>query len=249
MPHAATISTSEDRLLGGRVSFRQPATGYRVAIDPVLLAAAVPGDCRGLVVDLGCGAGAAMLCVASRVQYCRLVGVERDTTMASLAQANAAANGFGGRASIVVGDIRTVALAPGCAEEVIANPPYLEVWRAAKVADPGKEAATLELGTTVADWLRAALELLPHKGKVTFIHRADRLDALLAELYRKVGDIEIVPLWPKAGVAAKRVIVRARKGVGSSLRLGAGLVLHEPDGSYTAAAQAILRDGAPLPKA
>src|SRR5512143_2367110 len=33
-----------DRLLGGRVVLRQPAAGYRVAIDPVLLAAAVPAE-------------------------------------------------------------------------------------------------------------------------------------------------------------------------------------------------------------
>ena len=33
---------SEDALLGGRVRLRQPVTGYRVAIDPVFLAAAVP---------------------------------------------------------------------------------------------------------------------------------------------------------------------------------------------------------------
>src|SRR5438309_656220 len=33
---------SEDRLLGGRIRLKQPAAGYRVAIDPVFLAAAVP---------------------------------------------------------------------------------------------------------------------------------------------------------------------------------------------------------------
>ena len=31
---------TEDRLLGGRIRLKQPAAGYRVAIDPVFLAAA-----------------------------------------------------------------------------------------------------------------------------------------------------------------------------------------------------------------
>ena len=36
----------DDRLLDGRVRLRQPAQGYRAAIDPVLLAAASPADVR-----------------------------------------------------------------------------------------------------------------------------------------------------------------------------------------------------------
>ena len=39
---SAVPGATEDALLGGRVVLRQPAAGYRAAIDPVLLAAAVP---------------------------------------------------------------------------------------------------------------------------------------------------------------------------------------------------------------
>ncbi len=231
------------------MSFVQPVSGYRAAIDPVLLAAAVSEACRGLVVDLGCGAGAAALCVAARVPACRLVGVERDPAMARLAETNAGANGFAGRLSIAVGDVRSAVLAPDCADEVIANPPYLDAARADTVAESGKAAATVEGEALLADWVQAALRLVRPKGTVTFIHRADRLDALLGALRPAAGEIVIVPLWPKRGVAAKRVIVRARKGIATPLRLTAGLVLHEDSGAYTAAAEAILRDGAGLPKA
>ena len=62
-------SFTEDRLLGGRIRLRQPATGYRVAIDPVFLAASVPAEPHQLVLDVGCGAGAAMLCLAARVPH------------------------------------------------------------------------------------------------------------------------------------------------------------------------------------
>jgi len=62
----AGAATTEDRLLNGRVRLRQSADGYRAAIDPVFLAAAVPpgGPCS--VLDLGCGAGAATLCLLAR---------------------------------------------------------------------------------------------------------------------------------------------------------------------------------------
>jgi tRNA1(Val) A37 N6-methylase TrmN6 len=57
----------------------------------------------------------------------------------------------------------------------------------------------------------------------------------------------VFPLWPSdAAAGAKRVIVAARKAARGPLRLARGLVLHEPDGRFTPAAEAVLRDGAPL---
>jgi len=43
---------TEDRLLGGRIRLRQPAEGYRAAIDPVFLAASVPAEPHQLVLDV-----------------------------------------------------------------------------------------------------------------------------------------------------------------------------------------------------
>ena len=40
-------ATTADTLLGGRVRFAQPASGYRAAIDPVLLAAAIAPERAG----------------------------------------------------------------------------------------------------------------------------------------------------------------------------------------------------------
>ena len=85
-----------DRLLGGRVSLRQPAKGYRAAIDPILLAAAVAyGDRR--VLDVGCGVGTAAICLATRITECRVTGLEIQPELAALARDNAAENGLAGR--------------------------------------------------------------------------------------------------------------------------------------------------------
>jgi len=56
---------TEDRLLGGRIQLRQPVDGYRAAIDPVFLAASVPAEPHQLILDVGCGQGAAMFCLAA----------------------------------------------------------------------------------------------------------------------------------------------------------------------------------------
>ena len=58
-----------------------------------------------------------------------------------------------------------------------------------------------------------------------------------------VGQMVVFPLWPGAGKPAKRVLLRARKDAATPLRLAAGLVLHQDDGSFTPAADTVLRAG------
>jgi tRNA1(Val) A37 N6-methylase TrmN6 len=82
------------------------------------------------------------------------------------------------------------------------------------------------------------------KGTIVLVHRADRLDEIVSLLHGKAGELIVLPLWPKVGKPAKRLIVRARKGIRTGAAMLPGLVLHESDGKYTAEAEAVLRDGA-----
>lgn len=47
MAFETTLETREAALLGGRITCVQPASGYRSAIDAVLMAAAVPAKAGG----------------------------------------------------------------------------------------------------------------------------------------------------------------------------------------------------------
>ena len=75
MTSLAEPELSDDRLLGGRLRFSQPRRGYRTAIDPVLLAAAVAAESAETVLDVGTGTGATALCLAARVPGCMVVGL------------------------------------------------------------------------------------------------------------------------------------------------------------------------------
>lgn len=214
----------------------------------MFLAAAVPAEADQLVLDIGCGSGAAALCLAARVPACRVVGLELQPDLARLATGNAALNGMAGRVSIIAGNLLhpPQTLAGGSFDHVMANPPFLARGSGTPSADPGRLAATVEGEARLADWLRFGLSMLRPKGTLTFIHRADRIDALLGALAERAGDIRVFPLWPVAGRAAGRIIVRARKQVRAPARLLPGMILHEADGRFTAAADFILREGAPL---
>jgi len=245
---APPTEESEGTLLGGRVKLRQPVTGYRVAIDPVFLAAAVPALSGDRVLDVGCGVGAAALCVAARIVGCRVTGIERDRELVRLANDNIALSGLASQVSVMAGDLLAPPprLEPGGFDHVLANPPHLAAGTATPPPDLARAAAHVEGEADLAAWIRFLLAMTRPKGSLTVIHRADRLDALLGQLSGRAGEIVVFPLWPGAGKSAKRVILRARKGIAAPTRLAPGLILHEPDGRYTAAAEAVLREGAGL---
>ncbi|MEX2200635.1 MAG: methyltransferase [Dongiaceae bacterium] len=237
---------TQDALLGGRIHLTQPASGYRVAIDPVFLAAAVPAAPGDLVLDLGCGVGAAALCLAAREPNCRIVGIERDRHLVRLASANIEANRMNGRVEAMVGDLLRMPprLAPGGFAHVMANPPFLDSEAGTTSPQASKATANHEGEAKLGDWVRCALVMVRPKGSVTFIYRADRFDRLMAELSGKIGELVVYPLWPGGDKPASRLLVRGRKGIAAPARLMPGMVLHESDGRYTAAADAVLRGGA-----
>ncbi len=250
---------SEDRLLDGRVRLVQPATGYRAAIDPVFLAAAVPARSGQRVLDAGCGTGAAALCLAQRVAGLAIDGIELQAPLVRLAEGNAAANGLADHFRVMEGDIVAppAGLERGTYHHVMANPPHLEASHGHPPADAAKALANRESGASLEQWVAFCLDQARPKGAITFIHRADRLDRLLACLSRGAGGIVIFPLWPGppgppvplsegGGKPAKRVLVRGHKGSRARARLAPGLVLHEADGGYTPAAEEILRHGRAL---
>jgi tRNA1(Val) A37 N6-methylase TrmN6 len=239
---------TEDRLLGGRVRFSQPAHGYRVAIDPVLLAAAVPARPGERVLDAGAGTGAASLCLAARVEDCRIVGLELQRPLQRIASHNVAQNGLGGRVEMVEGDLERPPprLAAASFDQVMTNPPHLPAAAATLSPNRQRALAHAEASMDLAGWLLGCLRMLKPDGRLTMIHRTDRLNEVLAALLGRAGEVIVFPLWPAAGRPAKRVLIQARKGARGPLRLVSGLTLHDEGGGYCPWVEQVLRDGGAL---
>jgi tRNA1(Val) A37 N6-methylase TrmN6 len=240
---------TDDRLLGGRLRFSQPARGYRVAIDPVVLAAAVRPLPYHRVLDAGAGTGAASLCLAARVPECRIVGLELQRDLHRIASHNVAQNGLDRRVEILRGDLAQPPprLSAASFDHVMTNPPHLPAGEASPPQHRERALAHVETTMDLAAWVGACLRMLKPDGHLTLIHRADRLAEVLAALLGRAGDVVVFPLWPAADRRpAKRVLVQARKGARGPLRLAPGLVLHGADGSFAPLAEGVLRDGIAL---
>jgi tRNA1(Val) A37 N6-methylase TrmN6 len=239
------METSTDRFLGNRLHLIQPAQGYRAAIDPVLLAAAVPAREEQRVLDLGCGVGTAALCLAGRVAGACVHGLDLQPGLIALAIRNAAANGLAERVSFACGDL--LEIKDGRFDHVMANPPYLVREKATISPNPIKALANVEGDAKLADWVARAIAAVRDGGSVTFIHRADRAVELRECFARGLGALRLMPLAPRAGAAAKRVILRGVKGAVPGFVELEPWPLHAPDGAFTAATEAILRDAVALP--
>jgi tRNA1(Val) A37 N6-methylase TrmN6 len=243
----APEALSRDAFLGGRLYLNQPLQGYRAATDPVFLAAFTPVRPGERVLDLGCGAGTAGLCLARRVPGIALHGLELQPDYAALARRNAAENAIA--MTVHEGDLRAppAALRRLAFDHVIANPPYHPA-AAPGAADPGRDLAHREGEAVLGDWIAAGLRRLRPGGRLVLIHRTERLGDMLAALQAGAGGVEVLPLAARAGRPAARVLIRARKSSAAPLTLYSPMTIHTGssharDGDdYSEQAANILRD-------
>ncbi|WP_419728836.1 tRNA1(Val) (adenine(37)-N6)-methyltransferase [Lichenicola sp.] len=248
-----TGATTLGTLLGGRVSYRQFRDGYRTGIEPVLLAAAVQARPGSRVLEAGCGAGAGLLCLASRLPGVHGSGIERDGPTAALARHNLDENGLPDWPIITAGiadpEVSDLARAAGRFDHAIANPPWHRATASASPL-PRRDLAKRAPEGTLTSWTDALAQLLQDAGTLTMIlPAASHADAVVAMSRSGFGAIRLLPLWPLPGRPARIVLVQGVLGGRGDGAVLPGLVLHQPGGGYTEAAEAILRSGSPLPLA
>ena len=247
---------SEDAILGGSLTLRQPLRGHRVGHDAILLAAATAANAGEHAVDLGAGVGAAGLALARRVDGLAVSLVEIEPALAALAQENAERNGLAERARAICLDVAAPAAAfaaaglpADTAHRVLMNPPFNTAPEQRPSPDRGRRLAHAAAPDTLGQWVRTAARLLRPSGVLTLIWRADGLDVLLTALAAGFGAVTLLPVHPKPGAAAIRMLARAVKASRAPLALLPGLVLSDAAGKPTVEAEAILRAGAVLPLA
>jgi tRNA1(Val) A37 N6-methylase TrmN6 len=225
------ISEAEtpDGFLAGRVHLYQPRGGHKAGLDAAFLQAAIPGEASGHLIDFGAGCGAVALAAAARAPALTVTGIEGEAAMVALADralADPHNAEFAGRVQFVEGDVT----AGQAAHEALGLAGQSADWLAMNLMDAGGLDA----------WIRSAAGLLKAKGRLAAIHRADALAELVTALAGRFGAVQLLPLHPRSGEAASRLVVTAIRDSKAPLCLLPGMVLHEKDGSWTPAAADIL---------
>jgi tRNA1(Val) A37 N6-methylase TrmN6 len=245
---ATDNAVTDNAVLGGRLRLLQPRRGHRVGHDAILLAAAVAASPGDVAVDLGAGVGAAGLALAVRLAGVRVRLVEIDARLADLAARNIARNGLSDRAGVHILDVEGKAedfaaagLGPGSVGAVLMNPPFNDPARFAASPDAARRAAHMGDVGRLRTWIATAARLLRPAGGLTLIHRADARDEVLAALAGEFGGFVVLPIRPRVGADAIRIIVRAIKGAPDAVTVLPALDLQDADRRPSAAAEEVLR--------
>lgn len=248
------IETTQDAFLGGAIVLRQPRQGYRAGLDAVLLAASIPAPPNGAtqrLLDVGAGAGAVGLCAAARLPGLDVTLVEQNAQLCALAAQNIADNVLVDRARVVAQDIvhpggAAHQLADNAFDVVVSNPPFYEMANHRQSPHALKAAAHAMPPAGIDTWLRYMARMTKAGGTAIMIHRADCLPAMLAAFGPRFGALVVLPLHPRRGEPASRVILQGIKGSRAPLRIAPGRYLHGPDNRFEPSIDKVLKTPAPL---
>lgn len=243
------METTQDKLLGGRMVLCQPKHGYRVAVDPVLLAASIPARAGDRVLDLGVGTGAASFCLLAREPSTHILGIDNNPEYLELAKQSIALNGFDGKMELRLGHIPLPSgvCKPQSFDVVMANPPYYAQADYSASPDAGKTAAHAHAGK-LSDWVSTAFAALKPGGAFFVIFPGEGMAALQSALQTHFNRLDVYKILAKEKGPARRIIIRATKNPDAPHKVNeaGSLVLHEKNGAYTVAAHAVLWDAASI---
>lgn len=206
-------------LMGGRVKMRRGT--YNPTSDAVWLAAFGAGRGARTVLDVGVGTGGAVLCLGAHDGDAVLTGLDVSEKMLAECAQNAALNRR--EIELICNDINTWRTARTF-DMVITNPPYFNGTPAIHNAHHNAD---------LPIWVRKCVARVRPRGTFCIIVDAAAMAPVLAEMARKCGDIEVMPLFSTKNTA-ERVLISGRVGTRGGVRLYRGMCMND---------DAVLRDG------
>lgn len=238
-----TLDETLDSFFNGRLRLYQSRSGYRSALDTLLLAFFVSVKEGDKIMDLGSGNGTIALMLADLYPALSVVGLEAQAGMLGRAARNIQINGYEKKVSVIRGDVRAiegVALAESF-DAVVSNPPYRSPHTGRVSPHPEKTVARHEIEGTLADFVTAAAYLLPAKGRFAVVYHAARMADLVQALRKAwLEPKRLRMVHSMAHCAASLVLVEGIKGGRNEMRVLPPLVVFKNNRSYTAEVKAML---------
>ena len=219
-----------DALGYGNLQIIQPRHGFRVTIDPVLLASFTRIKAKERWIDLGCGSGVLPLLLAVRETGIQLTGIEIDPTSADRARRSIVINRLEKQIDIIQGDLRELhkTFAAQALDCVITNPPYRRPESGRISVGEQRAIARHELHGSLDDFLDTSRYLLKNGGRFYAIYLAERIPELLSKMSaKKIEPKRLRCIHPRQGNDANLVLIEGRRNGRPGLTITPPLFLYE----------------------
>lgn len=208
--------------------------GLTFGTDAFLLAAFAKPRPHGRAVELGTGTGIVSLLLAGRSRFASIHAVEVQKDFSELARRNVELNHMGDRISVHHADLRRIRPEDvgGEVDAVLANPPYMRTDTGKKNESDRKYIARHEVFGGIEDFCLGASRLLKHGGSFYCVYRPDRLSDLMAAMRQsRLEPKMMVFVHADKESEPSMVLISAKKGGATGMRILAPLLLHDEGAS------------------
>lgn len=225
-----------DFILDGRLGIIQREKGYRFSIDALLLANFVNLQDGDDLIDMGTGSGVIAVLLAKRIRQGRVLGIEVQKRLVSIAKRNVQLNQLSDKINIIQGDIRFPEsfCHPQSFSVAVFNPPYRRLNAGRINPDPERAAARHEIFGTVADFIAAAAYALRLEGHMYAIYPSKKMAYLIAQMRSfNIEPKRLCIVYSRLGASASFVLVDWVKGGGEELDILPPFFIYNKKGGYT----------------
>lgn len=232
---------THDTLFDGELVCLQNQEGYRFSIDSVILAHFIRPDKGDIILDLGTGCGIISLIMCYRWKGIleSITGVEKQSSLVTLAKRSIAMNGFDELCQVIKGDVKTLfqTVDRESFTKVVCNPPFYQSGTGRINKNREALLARHQISATLADFISAAAAAVKNRGTTYFIYPAQSLGDLL--LLSKKNRLEpkkimFVYSYPQPAKSAELVLVKCLKNGGSGVDIMAPFYVYkEKKGPYS----------------
>lgn len=227
MEHRFTL----DSIISPEFKFYQPAHGYRINIDTIILYGFAMQHIHGSVLEIGSASGVTSILMSGHDRVTGVTGVEIDETLYEASSKNLELHACKDTVRFINGDINGYKkfFKPQSFHAIVTNPPFYRYGTCRKGTRRGIDSSHSDKYLTIEDVFKAARYLLKPKGHLLMLFLTYRISDIF--LNAKGFGIEVLRFIHRTGSRSSDVfLMLARKGGGKQLNIVPPLIVHEGNG-------------------
>ncbi|WP_317971933.1 tRNA1(Val) (adenine(37)-N6)-methyltransferase [Paenibacillus sp. CCS19] len=224
-----------DDLMTKELQIIQSRDVFSFSMDAVLLARFASIPPRGRVIDLCTGNGVIPMLLSTRTQA-SIDAVEIQPRLADMARRSVAYNKLGDQIRIIEADLRQYpkTAGNGIYDAVTVNPPYMPAQTGDQNENEHYAIARHEVHCTLDNVVEACARLVRTGGKVSMVHRPNRLMDILESFRRwKLEPKRIRFVHAHAEAEANMLLIEAIRDGKPSVKLLPPLIVYTKERQYT----------------